>query len=510
MDTQQLAWPLLPLLMAPLLFLVLLSWRRKTKTAAAGGGRRRAPLGPRRQLPVLGNLLQIGGRPHRYFQAVARRHGPVVEVRLGRVRAVVVSSPEAAKEVLRTNDLHCCSRPDSPGPRMLSYDFLDVAFSPYGNYWREMRKLFILELVSMRRVQSFAYARAAEVDRLVASLAAAAGSPPAGGPVDLSEKLYALSDGIVGTVAFGKMYGSAQFERSSFQRVMDDTVRVLGSFTFEDFFPASRLARCADVLAGAAGRRGRVFRQIDRFFDSVIDKHLDPERLQAGVQEDMVDALVKMWREEQDGEAPGLTRAHIKGILMDTFAGGIDTCAVTMIWVMSELMRNPSVMRKAQAEVRGMVAGKPRVEDEDVKGLMYLKMMLKENFRLHPPGTLLIPRETMRSCVIGGYDVLPGTRIFVNVWAMGRDPSIWDDPEEFRPERFEGSRVDFRGSDFELLPFGSGRRACPAVAMGVANVELALANLLYCFDWELPEGMKGEDIDMEETGQLAFRKTMNK
>jgi len=115
MDTQQLAWPLLPLLMAPLLFLVLLSWRRKTKTAAAGGGLRRAPPGPRRQLPVLGNLLQIGGRPHRYFQAVARRHGPVVEVRLGRVRAVVVSSPEAAKEVLRTNDLHCCSRPDSPG-----------------------------------------------------------------------------------------------------------------------------------------------------------------------------------------------------------------------------------------------------------------------------------------------------------------------------------------------------------------------------------------------------------
>ena len=206
---------------------------------------------------------------------------------------------------------------------MLSYDFLDVAFSPYGNYWREMRKLFILELVSMRRVQSFAYARAAEVDRLVASLAAAAAgrSPPAGAPVvvDLSEKLYALSDGIVGTVAFGKMYGSAQFERSSFQRVMDDTVRVLGSFTFEDFFPASRLARCADVLAGAAGRRGRVFRQIDRFFDSVIDKHLEPERLRAGVQEDMVDALVKMWREEQDGEAPGLTRAHIKGILMVSY-----------------------------------------------------------------------------------------------------------------------------------------------------------------------------------------------
>lgn len=393
---------------------------------------------------------------------------------------------------------------------MLSYDFLDVAFSPYSDYWREMRKLFILELLSMRRVQSFAYARAAEVDRLVASLAAAAGSSssphhPGAPVVDLSEKLYALFDGIVGTVAFGKMYGSAQFERSSFQRVMEDTLRVLGSFTFEDFFPASRLARCADALTGAAARRRHIFRQIDRFFDSVIDKHLEPERLQAGVQEDMVDALVKMWREKDD-EAVGLTRAHIKGILLDTFSGGIDTCSVTMIWIMSELMRNPKVMRKAQAEVRGLVENKTRVDEEDVKKLRYLKMVVKENFRLHPPGTLLIPRETMQRCVIGGYDVLPGTRVFVNVWAMGRDPSIWDDPEEFRPERFEGSHVDFRGSDFELLPFGSGRRSCPAVAMGVANVELALANLLYCFDWELPQGMREEDIDMEETGQLVFRK----
>lgn len=500
-------WPLLPqLLVVPLLLLLcLLSSGRRRRREQGAAERRRAPPGPPKQLPVLGNLLQVGSRPHRYFQAVARRYGPIVEVQLGRVRTVVVSSPDAAKEVLRTNDLHCCSRPNSPGPRMLSYDFLDVAFSPYSDYWREMRKLFILELLSMRRVQSFAYARAAEVDRLVSSLA----STPPGAAVDLSEKLYALSDGVVGTVAFGKMYGSAQFERSSFQRVMDETLRVLGSFTFEDFFPASRLARFADVLTGAAGRRSRIFRQIDRFFDSVIDKHLEPERLQAGVQEDMVDALVKMWREEQaDGyEAPhGLTRDHIKGILMNTFAGGIDTCAVTMIWIMAELMRNPRVMQKAQAEVRTLVGNKPRVDEEDVKSLSYLKMVVKENFRIHPPGTLLIPRETMRSCVIGGYDVLPGTRIFVNVWAMGRDPSIWDRPEEFSPERFEGSHVDFRGSSFELLPFGSGRRSCPAIAMGVANVELVLANLLHCFDWQLPEGMVEEDIDMEETGQLAFRK----
>ncbi|KAF7102537.1 hypothetical protein CFC21_103654 [Triticum aestivum] len=491
--------PLPPLVFSLFLLPLLYLFFRSGSKGASTHGARNAP-GPPKQLPVLGNLLQLGGRPHRYFQSLTQKYGPVLQVQLGRVRMVVVASPEAAKEVLRTNDPHCCSRPNSPGARMLSYNFLDVAFGPYSDYWREMRKLLVLELLSMRRVQSFAYARAAEVDRLVSSLA---GTPPAT-PVDLSEKLYALSDGIIGTVAFGKMYGSESFERTSFQRMMDETLRVLGSFTFEDFFPSWALARWADALTGVASRRRRVFLKIDRFFDAVIDKHLEPERLAAGVQEDMVDALVKMWR-DQDGPL-ALTRDNIKGILMDTFTGGIDTCAVTTIWIMSELMRNPRVMRKAQSEVRAAVRSKSRVDEEDAQGLKYLKMIVKENFRLHPPGTLLIPRETMHSCEIAGYSVPAGTRIHVNVWAMGRDPDIWDRPEEFFPERFEDAHVDFRGLHFELLPFGSGRRACPAIAMGVANVEVVLANLLYCFDWELPKGMKEDDIDMEETGQLVFRK----
>ncbi|CAM0902827.1 unnamed protein product [Alopecurus aequalis] len=467
-------WPLVTLISA--LFILPLLYLFFFRSGRQRARKRDAP-GPPKQLPVLGNLLQLGSRPHRYFQAVASKYGPVVQVQLGRVRMVVVSSPEAAKEVLRTNDLHCCSRPNSPGARMLSYNFLDVAFGPYSDYWREMRKLLVLELLSTRRVQSFAYARAAEVDRLIDSLSVT----PLGTLVDLSEKLYALSDGIIGTVAFGKI------------------------FTFEDFFPSSALAHWADVLTGVARQRRRVFRRIDGFFDAVIDKHLEPERLAAGVQEDMVDALVKIWRDDRDAPL-ALTRENIKGILMDTFTGGIDTCAVTTIWIMSELIRNPRVMRKAQSKVRAAVPSKPRVHEEDVQRLRYLKMILKENFRLHPPGTLLIPRETMQSCEIAGYSVPAGTRLHVNVWAMGRDPDIWDRPQEFYPERFEDADVDFRGFHFELLPFGSGRRACPAIAMGVANVELVLANLLYCFDWELPKGMKEEDIDMEETGQLVFRK----
>uniref|UniRef100_A0A0E0AI89 Cytochrome P450 n=1 Tax=Oryza glumipatula TaxID=40148 RepID=A0A0E0AI89_9ORYZ len=405
--SQLLPWQPLVQLLAAVLFLLPLVYLLFFKGDGNGGVMDSAsapsPPGPPRQLPVLGNLLQIGSRPHRYFQAGARRYGPVVQVQLGSIRTVVVHSPEAAKDVLRTNDLQCCSRPSSPGkrskpifahgwaiannqssgsrqaaaltfmlvakpstvearhccchpeatspssshcwlkellggerakigrhfaalqpshhrsPQMLSYNYLDVAVSPYSPYWREMRKLLVIELTSIRRVQSFAYARAAEVARLVDTLAAS----PAGVPVDLSSALYTFSDGVIGTVAFGKVYGSAAWSSwewgASFQEAMDETMKVLGSFSFEDFFPSSALARWADALTGAAGRRRRVFHRIDGFFDAVIDKHLEPERLSAGVQEDMVDAMVMVWREQKD-EAFGLTRDHIKAILL-----GVDT-----------------------------------------------------------------------------------------------------------------------------------------------------------------------------------------
>jgi 4-hydroxyphenylacetaldehyde oxime monooxygenase len=197
--------------------------------------------------------------------------------------------------------------------------------------------------------------------------------------------------------------------------------------------------------------------------------------------------------------------------LQDTFLGGIDTSSVTMLWAMSELIRKPRVLKKAQDEVRAVVGSnkQERVQPDDVPKLEYVKMVVKETLHLHPPATLLLPRETMRDVKIGGYDVPARTRVFVNAWAIDRDPASWTaDAEEFNPDRFETSDVDYNGAHFELVPFGAGRRVCPGLAMGVTNVEFTLANLLFCFDWALPEGMKPEDVSMEEAGGLTFhRKT---
>jgi cytochrome P450 len=185
------------------------------------------------------------------------------------------------------------------------------------------------------------------------------------------------------------------------------------------------------------------------------------------------------------------------------FLGGVDTGAITVIWATAEIARNPIIMKKAQEEIRSSVGQKGRATEERTDELQYLKMVIKETLRLHPPAPLLLPRETMSRCQINGYDIYLKTLIQVNAWAIGRDPEYWRDSEEFFPERFVDSPIDYKGQRFEFLPFGSGRRVCPGILMGVTMVELALANLLYCFDWKLPNAVA---INMEEAAGLTISK----
>ncbi|CAD6207656.1 unnamed protein product [Miscanthus lutarioriparius] len=423
-------------LLPVLLVSYLLTSRSRNRSRSGKDGAPRLPPGPA-QLPILGNLHLLGPLPHKNLRELARRYGPVMQLRLVTVPTVVVSSAEAAREVLKA----AC------------------------------------------------YAREQEMDRLVADLDRAAASKA---PVVLNDHVFALTDGIIGTVAFGNIYASKQFaHKERFQHVLDDAMDMMASFSAEDFFP-NAAGRLADRLTGFLARRERIFNELDVFFEKVIDQH---------------DVLINLCK-EHDGTLR-FTRDHVKAIVLDTFIGAIDTSSVTILWAMSELMRKPQVLRKAQAEVRAAVGdNKPRVDSEDAAKIPYLKMVVKETLRLHPPATLLVPRETMRDTTISGYDVPANTRVFVNAWAIGRDPASWPAPEEFNPDRFVGSDVDYYGSHFELIPFGAGRRICPGLAMGETNVTFTLANLLYCFDWALPAGMKPEDVSMEETGALTFhRKT---
>lgn len=175
---------------------------------------------------------------------------------------------------------------------------------------------------------------------------------------------------------------------------------------------------------------------------------------------------------------------------------------------MAEMIRNPSVMKRAQSEVRHIIGekSKPIIEETDLPKLIYLKMVVKEILRFHPPVPLLLPRESMETCTINGYDIPSETRVLINYWAITRDPASWKDPNVFNPERFQDDNKDYKGHDFNYIPFGSGRRVCPGISLGMVNTELSLASLLYHFDWELPDGEKPQDLDMNETfGMTCYK-----
>ncbi|WOL04640.1 Alpha-humulene 10-hydroxylase [Canna indica] len=193
-------------------------------------------------------------------------------------------------------------------------------------------------------------------------------------------------------------------------------------------------------------------------------------------------------------------------LTMDVFTGGTETSSTVVEWVMSELMRNPKVMEKAQNEVREAMKGNMRVEESEICKLNYLNSIVKETLRLHPPAPLLIPRTCKETCQVLGYTIPAGTRVLTNVWAMGRNPQYWEDAEIFKPERFDNHAIDYKGQHFEFIPFGAGRRMCPGITFGMVNAELVLTNLLYYFDWKLPHGMKPQDLDMTEAFGISAHK----
>ncbi|CAH2069651.1 unnamed protein product [Thlaspi arvense] len=414
-------------------------------------------------------------------------------LKLGGVSTVVVSSRETAKQVLREHDLHCCSRPRVKGARKLSYNYRDIAFSRYDDYWKELRKLCIRELFSPKRVQSIQPIKEMEMKKLIASITESAFEKT---PVNLSDTFLSLNANVICKASFGVSFQGTVLNNEKFQDLVHQTLELLGRFSASEFFPY--IGWIFDWFKGLHARRDKCARDLDAFYEQMIDLHLQKNR-EARSEDDFVDLLLRLEKEEAVLGYGKLTRDHIKGILM----GGINTSAITMAWAMAELARNPRVMKKVQSEIRNLIGKNNKARTislDETDQLNYLKMVIKETWRLHPVSPLLVPREVISEFKINGYTIQPKTRLHVNVWAIGRDP------EEFIPERFMDCDTDVKGQHFELLPFGSGRRICPAVYMGTASVQFVLANLLYQFDWKLPEGVEVEDIDMDETAGLTTHK----
>ncbi|KMZ73186.1 hypothetical protein ZOSMA_151G00170 [Zostera marina] len=466
---------------------------------------KRLPPGPTK-LPIIGNLhnLIFAGDDHlpRMFGELAKKHGTFMHLKFGQISQVVVSSSDLAKEFLKTHDINFSSRQDIFTSRLLMYNNRDVVFAPYGEYWRQMRKIVTLELLSAKKVKSFNRLRREEMVKMMDILTKAARN---GTSVNLSEMFLILNNNI----STRSMFGDNLRHQTVFLDAMKEVVVLATSSNFSNFFPL--LENFSGWLTGMKLKVEKTHKIIDKILNTIIDEHLgkinNDNSMEDG-EEDFLDILLKLQKENQFGFEFSMN--DLKAVFLDLFIGGTETTSTTLEWIISELVKNPTTLKKVTSEVRQKFSiTDSKTDDYDnnfSKEMGYMQNVIKESFRLHPPSPLLIPHESREKCQIKGYDIEEKTSVIVNVWAIGRDPNKWKDPEIFKPERFIGNPIDFKGSHFDLIPFGSGRRICPGMTFGLANVELSLATLLYHFDWKIPNDLPGKDLDMAE----GFRGTLGR
>ncbi|XP_027151406.1 cytochrome P450 71A3-like [Coffea eugenioides] len=490
------------LLPVALLLLTLFIW-----FYASSKPQQRLPPSPSK-FPVVGNLFQLGLYPHRKLQSLSRKYGSLMLVHFGSKPVVVASSADAACEIMRTHDLVFANRPKTSMNDRLLYGSKDIAFSPYGEYWRQVRSICVLQLLSHKRVQSFRNVREEETSLMVEKIRNFSASSPPLSAINLSDLLMTLTNDVICRVALGRKYSDREDGSKSMQ-IMKEFIELLGTIDIGDFVPWLGWLRHLNDLDDKVDK---VVKQLDEFLEGVIKEHKDMKNGKANTDDsiegkgsDLVDILLEIQGEKSTGFI--LELDSLKAIILDMFAAGTDTTHTVMEWAMTELLRHPKILEKLQTEVRQVAQGKPEITEDDLDKMDYLKAVIKETLRLHTPIPLLVPRESTQHVKLMGYDIPAGTRVMVNAWAIARDPSLWNQPEEFQPERFLNSTIDFRGFNFELIPFGAGRRGCPGTTFAVAVNELALAKLVHKFDFALPDGVEPKDLDMSEsTGLTIHRK----
>ncbi|XAR59102.1 hypothetical protein NMG60_11014754 [Bertholletia excelsa] len=462
--------------------------------------RRKLPLPPGpRGFPVIGNMLMMDHLTHRGLARLAEKYGGLFHMKMGGLHVAVVSSPAVAREVLQAQDSVFSNRPATVAISYLTYDRADMAFAHYGPFWRQMRKLCVMKVFSRKRAESWASVRE-EVETLVAAIKDRVGSP-----VNVGEMVFSFTKNIIYRAAFGSISHEGQDE---FVKIMQEFSKLFGAFNVADFIPSLGWIHGQGFNKRLEKARGA----LDRFIDKIIDDHMAKKKRSVHEDTDMVDELMAFYSEDGSGSNNAddlkITRDNIKALIMDVMFGGTETVASAIEWAMAELMRSRDDLKRVQQELADVVGLDRRVQESDIEKLTFFKCVIKETLRLHPPIPLLL-HETASDAAVTGYRIPAKSRVMINAFAICRDKDSWEDPDVFKPSRFlDGCAPDFKGSHFEFIPFGSGRRSCPGMQLGLYAMELTVAHLCHSFTWELPDGMKPSELDMSDTFGLTAPRTV--
>ncbi|XP_031479228.1 cytochrome P450 CYP82D47-like [Nymphaea colorata] len=469
------------------------------------GETKRRPTEPGGAWPVVGHLGLLSGTTplHRTLAALSEKQGPLFTLRLGQMRVLVVSSMDLAKECFTTNDQAFASRPPFESSKCLGYGCAMFPLAPYGPYWREVRKMATIELLSNKRLELLKHIRVEEVGSLVEALyRSCAGDYP----VDMNRRFSNLSMNIMLRMVAGKRYFNLDGEENDseaeeFRNVISEFFHMLGVLTVSDVIPC---LKWLDV-GGHLKAMKRVKKKMDGFASAWLAEHRRQRKpCRRDLERDFIDVLIQEV-EDSHLSAQYQTDTIIEATAMSLVAAGTDTMSDTLEWALSALLNNRHVLEKAKEELDCKVGRERRVEESDIKNLPYLQAIIKETMRLYPAGPLLVPHQSIEPIQLGGYHIPAGTILFVNTWKIHRDPTLWASPEEFRPERFLMSHkeIAFGGQNFAFMPFGTGRRMCPGWTMALQVLHLTLARLLQSFEWSTP---MDEPVDMTEGFGLTMPK----
>ncbi|XP_060203641.1 labd-13Z-ene-9,15,16-triol synthase, chloroplastic-like [Lycium barbarum] len=457
----------------------------------------RLPPGPR-GLPIVGFLTFLRPNLHHQLTELSQHYGPIYKLWLGSKLCVVLNSPSLAKEVVRDQDSVFANRDPPIAGLVATYGGIDIGFSPYGSYWRDMRKLFVREMLSNRNLEASYSLRRHEVRKTIRNV-----HTKIGNLINIFELACVTKMNVVMSTMFDSNFVEKhRIDGAEFRELVVKFLQVMGKPNISDFFPM--LARFD--LQGIQKEMEAVLKSVDSILDPAINermKMLSEGEIWGKGKKDFLQILLELM-EQKDIEI-SVDLVKIKAILVDIMIGGTDTTITTIEWVMTELLNNPEIMGKVQRELKDVVGMNNIVEESHIPNLHYLDAVLKETLRLHPALPLLLPKRPSQSAVVGGYTIPKGTKVFLNVYAIHRDPQVWESPLEFQPERFLNStNLDYAGNNMKYLPFGSGRRVCAGLPLAEKILMLILASLLHSYDWKLPEG---ENVDLSEEFGLVIKKS---
>ncbi|XP_015872960.3 cytochrome P450 CYP82D47 [Ziziphus jujuba] len=464
--------------------------------------------------PIIGHLPMLGGSkpPHITLAAMAEKNGPVFTVRLGVHRALVVSSPETAKECFTINDVEVSSRPKLIAVKHFGYNHAMFNFAPYGNYWREIRKIVTVHLLSSRRIELLDHVRVSEIGIYLKQLYVHWTEKKNESNQVLVEMKQWFGDLTLSVIA--RMVAGKQFfvggdhvgdekeikESRQVQNAMREFFHLVGLFLPGDAVPYLGWLD----LGGYEKAMKKTAKQLDEALEKWLQEHKRKRERGGGEvvkeEQDFMDVMLSVL------PASGLAGYDADIINKTTtatmIAGGSDTTTVTIIWALSLLLNNRHALKKAKDELDAIVGHERFVKESDLNQLVYLQATIKETLRLYPAAPLAGPRIFTEDCIIGGFHVPKGTRLITNLWKIHTDSEIWEDPLEFKPERFLTTHkdIDFSGQNFEYMPFGSGRRACPGSSFGLQMVSLSLASFLHAFEISTP---LDAPVDMTESSGMT-------